>query len=163
MIHYACPLCNTTFQASEERAGSKLTCPACGQRLQVPELGASPHGPRECPAPVRPCMPPPRPGPPVRGRGHADRHRLILAPANAPVRGFTLSRSGLRRVGDYSPGTARGETPAPQEPVTPRVILAGCVALAVAATLLFLLTRDNPGANAAERHGIRARRPFPDR
>jgi hypothetical protein len=37
MIRFACPMCNAAMAAPDDRAGSKGTCPKCGQRIQVPK------------------------------------------------------------------------------------------------------------------------------
>jgi DNA-directed RNA polymerase subunit RPC12/RpoP len=37
VIRYRCPVCNKALVAQDEEAGSKLHCPHCGQRLQIPE------------------------------------------------------------------------------------------------------------------------------
>jgi hypothetical protein len=36
MIHFACPVWKTELREQRDRAGAKMTCPTCGQRLQVP-------------------------------------------------------------------------------------------------------------------------------
>jgi DNA-directed RNA polymerase subunit RPC12/RpoP len=36
MIHYSCPRCSAILQAADQEAGSKVACPHCGQRLQLP-------------------------------------------------------------------------------------------------------------------------------
>jgi hypothetical protein len=36
MIRFACPVCNMRLKAQDHHSGSKLPCPSCGQRLQVP-------------------------------------------------------------------------------------------------------------------------------
>jgi hypothetical protein len=36
MIHFACPKCQTTLSAPEEKGGTKVACPKCQQRLQIP-------------------------------------------------------------------------------------------------------------------------------
>lgn len=40
MIAFSCPRCNHGVTRHESEAGSKVACPSCGQRLQVPQ---SPH------------------------------------------------------------------------------------------------------------------------
>ncbi len=37
MIRFACPTCNTTISAPDDKAGGKGPCPKCGQRVQIPE------------------------------------------------------------------------------------------------------------------------------
>ncbi len=36
MIRFACPRCRTSFEAVDQRAGSKVNCPKCQQRMQIP-------------------------------------------------------------------------------------------------------------------------------
>jgi DNA-directed RNA polymerase subunit RPC12/RpoP len=36
MIRFACPTCRKVLNASDDKAGRKAPCPACGQRLLVP-------------------------------------------------------------------------------------------------------------------------------
>jgi hypothetical protein len=36
MIRFVCPACNGVVESPESAAGSKLPCPHCGQRLQIP-------------------------------------------------------------------------------------------------------------------------------
>jgi TM2 domain-containing membrane protein YozV/DNA-directed RNA polymerase subunit RPC12/RpoP len=36
VIRYSCPNCKATLESSEAEGGSKIACPTCGQRLQVP-------------------------------------------------------------------------------------------------------------------------------
>jgi HEAT repeat protein len=38
MIRFACPKCDTSLKSSEDKAGTKTTCPRCGERLQVPSV-----------------------------------------------------------------------------------------------------------------------------
>jgi len=35
-IRFKCPTCQASLTAGDGKAGSKLPCPKCGQRLQVP-------------------------------------------------------------------------------------------------------------------------------
>ena len=66
MIRFACPACKNILQALEEHIGTKLSCPKCGRRLQVP--------------------PPPR-DKTLLGSALPE----VEKPArNQPVRGFTL-------------------------------------------------------------------------
>ncbi|HKB39285.1 MAG TPA: trypsin-like peptidase domain-containing protein, partial [Gemmataceae bacterium] len=37
MIRFSCPSCKTVLSVTAEQAGTKLGCPCCGQRLQVPQ------------------------------------------------------------------------------------------------------------------------------
>jgi S1-C subfamily serine protease len=41
MIRFACPTCHKALSAPDEKAGLKLPCPGCGQRLQIPVPFAS--------------------------------------------------------------------------------------------------------------------------
>src|SRR5436190_6193084 len=36
MIRFNCPRCSTTLEAPDHGAGSKIECPKCQQRLQIP-------------------------------------------------------------------------------------------------------------------------------
>ena len=36
MIRFQCPACNIILQGSDTQAGTKIPCPKCGQRLQIP-------------------------------------------------------------------------------------------------------------------------------
>jgi len=36
VIHYRCPACQTELVAAPAEAGTKVSCPGCGQRLRVP-------------------------------------------------------------------------------------------------------------------------------
>ncbi len=62
MIRFACPTCSAIMEAVPEKAGVKIHCLKCGQRLQIPELAhgktvlgkllsASDSGPEQAPYP----------------------------------------------------------------------------------------------------------------
>ena len=36
MIRFICPNCETKLKASEDKAGTKITCPECRERVAVP-------------------------------------------------------------------------------------------------------------------------------
>src|SRR5262245_25624694 len=36
MIRFGCPACKSTLEAPERKAGDKIACLKCGQRLQIP-------------------------------------------------------------------------------------------------------------------------------
>src|SRR5262245_32333490 len=36
MIRFACPACKAVLESPDQKAGSKVNCPKCGQRLQIP-------------------------------------------------------------------------------------------------------------------------------
>src|SRR4051794_34939084 len=36
MIRFACPKCKAVLECPDDEAGSKMGCPHCGQRLQIP-------------------------------------------------------------------------------------------------------------------------------
>lgn len=36
MINFSCPICKTAIEVSPSQIGTKIPCPQCGQRLQVP-------------------------------------------------------------------------------------------------------------------------------
>jgi hypothetical protein len=36
MIRFACPRCKSVLESPDEKAGGKVNCPKCQQRLQVP-------------------------------------------------------------------------------------------------------------------------------
>ena len=59
MIRFACPSCNRTLQAPEDRAGKTAKCPGCQQQMQIPQPAeAAPYADyRELPPPG-PRMPP---------------------------------------------------------------------------------------------------------
>ncbi|MBL8792740.1 MAG: paraquat-inducible protein A, partial [Planctomycetia bacterium] len=40
MIAFTCPKCQHQLTRHDNEAGSKIPCPACGQRLQVPQRRA---------------------------------------------------------------------------------------------------------------------------
>jgi hypothetical protein len=42
MIRFACPACQQVFDAPDRGAGRKVSCPSCGQRLQIPNPAARP-------------------------------------------------------------------------------------------------------------------------
>jgi hypothetical protein len=54
MIHFRCPACKATLNVADEQGGSKLPCPKCGQRLQVPGKVATAPSPA-APAPTKAC------------------------------------------------------------------------------------------------------------
>jgi hypothetical protein len=74
MIRFACPACKSILESPDRKAGNKVPCPKCGQRLQIPGgtvsrtrtiLGAllpsrGPKAVAQAPPPL-----PPRPGPAV--------------------------------------------------------------------------------------------------
>src|SRR5437870_3241265 len=35
-IRYSCPRCSSVIEAQPEAVGTKMHCPTCGQRLQIP-------------------------------------------------------------------------------------------------------------------------------
>jgi Zn finger protein HypA/HybF involved in hydrogenase expression len=43
MIAFHCPKCRTSLRRQDQEAGSKIPCPSCGQRLQVPQPPPSDH------------------------------------------------------------------------------------------------------------------------
>jgi hypothetical protein len=45
MIKFSCPDCDKALRADDSRAGSVVKCPACGQRLTVPNAEAEPPPP----------------------------------------------------------------------------------------------------------------------
>ena len=36
MIRYSCPKCDTSLKSADDKAGTKTTCPRCGEKLEVP-------------------------------------------------------------------------------------------------------------------------------
>src|SRR6516162_2874919 len=52
MLRYMCPRCKSVLESPEQKAGDKVSCPKCQQRLQVPGL------PRD-----KTILAPPIPGP----------------------------------------------------------------------------------------------------
>src|SRR6516162_8415197 len=36
MIRFSCPKCDTSLKSADDKAGTKTTCPRCGERLLVP-------------------------------------------------------------------------------------------------------------------------------
>ncbi|MCI0457633.1 MAG: LITAF-like zinc ribbon domain-containing protein [Gemmataceae bacterium] len=64
MIRYYCPRCHMGLQSGPETAGSKMACPSCGQRLQVPQPPPQPPINKTVLASTEP-PPPPQPPPPM--------------------------------------------------------------------------------------------------
>ncbi|MCI0377564.1 MAG: hypothetical protein L0215_08160 [Gemmataceae bacterium] len=60
MIRFGCPRCRVVLEKPLEAAGSKLPCPNCGQRLQVPDAPEQPTLPG-VPMPLVAVPPPPPP------------------------------------------------------------------------------------------------------
>lgn len=58
MIRFACLTCKAVLERPESEAGAKLSCPACGQRLQVPAHGAPQADPGRSVAPGDVPLPP---------------------------------------------------------------------------------------------------------
>jgi DNA-directed RNA polymerase subunit RPC12/RpoP len=56
-IQFLCSACGKAFTATDERAGMRTNCPACGRGVVVPLPAMS--GPGISPAPVPPALPPP--------------------------------------------------------------------------------------------------------
>src|SRR5438105_9025445 len=71
MVRFACPSCNATLKAPEERAGARVNCPRCGQPLEVPAAPAAvePH------THVRAAPPPPEPKPELPPAETAEKPR----------------------------------------------------------------------------------------
>lgn len=42
MIRFRCPTCRKVLKAPDDRAGRKIECPGCGQRLQIPPIEPQP-------------------------------------------------------------------------------------------------------------------------
>ncbi|HJT78209.1 MAG TPA: hypothetical protein VJ739_13480 [Gemmataceae bacterium] len=58
MIRYACPRCKAVLESPDRKAGQKVHCPGCGQRLQIP----LPPRNRTVLAPLVPAPPPEQAG-----------------------------------------------------------------------------------------------------
>lgn len=41
MIHFGCPACRSSLETAEDKAGSTVSCPTCGQAIIVPAFRAS--------------------------------------------------------------------------------------------------------------------------
>ena len=41
MIRFSCPKCDTSLKSADDKAGTKTTCPRCGERLLVPAASES--------------------------------------------------------------------------------------------------------------------------
>src|SRR5690349_5212244 len=37
MIRFACPACQSHLKSPDDKAGAKIACPKCGQKVRVPE------------------------------------------------------------------------------------------------------------------------------
>jgi hypothetical protein len=70
MLRFACPSCQAVLKAPEGREGAHVSCPRCGQRLQVPAAPANPD---------------PLPAPPALVESTADRFRADPPPREAKV------------------------------------------------------------------------------
>lgn len=44
-IRYSCPSCHASLESPSRLGGTKLNCPRCGQRLQIPAASSSPASP----------------------------------------------------------------------------------------------------------------------
>src|SRR5688572_22842809 len=42
-IRFACPSCKQQMDANESKAGSKLFCPKCGQKIKIPQPPPDPR------------------------------------------------------------------------------------------------------------------------
>jgi hypothetical protein len=64
MIRFSCPTCQQHLSAAPAGAGSKIPCPSCGQRLEVPappcrDVSAPPEPETDGRRPARPYPPAP--------------------------------------------------------------------------------------------------------
>lgn len=97
MIEFKCPRCQNTLQCHGQKAGSKLPCPSCGQRLQVP-------------------TPPPQLDQTIMGElGGANVTLMGEAPSNP-------ASDIVRRPSVASPVAPLGEGESPKKPITGIVV-----------------------------------------
>src|SRR5947209_2807365 len=79
-IRFACPACNATMKAHDDKAGVHVKCVGCGQRLQIPP---PPRG-----TVVAKALPPISPATPSAGTAAPESppsHEAEVAPVRRPV------------------------------------------------------------------------------
>ncbi len=92
-IRYSCPRCQKSLESPASFAGQKLNCPACGQRLQIPQPATPPAPPlnktilatEEPVATATAPAPSPHPPPPPPSRPTDTLEVVESAPRGAPA------------------------------------------------------------------------------
>jgi hypothetical protein len=109
-VRFQCPACQSVLECPERKAGEKIVCPKCGQRLQIPRPAPPQRNRtvlgRVMDAVTRPAQAKPRPASsaPAQAPRPAPAGRKATAPA--PRRPASAPEHRL-------PGVVKGDRPAP--------------------------------------------------